>query len=94
MLVEEIIGLIGMSFILLAFVMNQIHKWKDSDFIYDLVNVIGSLCLISYAFIIESFPFFILNSVWFLVSIRDVYLDYRYMEGHRSHHRYKKKGSK
>lgn len=71
----ELFGLVGMSFILSAFVMNQFHKWRDDFLEYDGVNAVGSILLVYYALVIASWPFLLLNLVWFLVSIRDVFLD-------------------
>lgn len=91
MFIGDIIGLIGMSFILVAFIFNQLHKWKDTYLRYDIFNAIGSGLLIYYSIILESLPFFILNAIWFIVSIRDVYFDIRNIEKHKVHHRYKKR---
>ncbi len=71
----DLIGLIGMSLILSAFVMNQVHKWRDDCLEYDGVNAAGSILLVYYAFTIASWPFLFLNAVWFVVSMRDVFLD-------------------
>lgn len=68
-------GLSGMSLILLAFIMNQYHKWHDDDLIYDVVNALGSALLLIYAYLLHSMPFMMLNAVWFLVSFRDIFLD-------------------
>lgn len=70
-----IIGISGMVLILLAFFMNQANKWKNDDLIYDLVNLLGSVLLIIYAIPPLSWPFIVLNGVWAMVSLRDVYLD-------------------
>ena len=70
-----IIGIIGATIILIAFFMNQIGKWKTDDLVYDLVNTVGSGILIVYAVILQSIPFIILNGVWALVSLRDVFID-------------------
>lgn len=67
-----LIGVAGAALVLLAFVMNQLHKWKDDDLVYDLVNLIGGTLLVTYAYLLESYPFLALNGVWALVSLRDV----------------------
>ena len=87
----ELIGLAGMFIILFAFIMNQLHKWKDDFLIYDIFNSVGSFFLIIYANFINSYPFLILNFVWFIVSIRDVYLDVKKVKKKKTHIRYKKK---
>lgn len=70
-----VLGILGMALILLAFWMNQINKWKNDDLLYDFVNFLGSVLLIIYALPPLAYPFIILNSVWALVSLRDVILD-------------------
>jgi len=70
-----IIGILGAFLILLAFILNQIHIWKDRDLIYDLTNFLGAVLLAIYGVIINGWPFVILNSVWAIVSLRDVVLD-------------------
>ncbi len=67
-----IIGVIGATIILVAFVLNQIKIWPSDSELYDWSNLIGSLILITYAAMIGSIPFMILNAVWFTVSLRDV----------------------
>lgn len=71
-----ILGVAGATIILIAFSLNQTDKWSSTSKLYDWSNVLGSLILIIYAFLIESSPFIILNSVWFLVSLRDVITAY------------------
>lgn len=66
-----IIGIVGMGLILLAFLMEQLGKWKNSFFIYDSVNFVGALLMVIYAYSIKSWPFLILNIVWMLFSLTD-----------------------
>lgn len=68
----EIIGATGASLILITFILNQLHIWKDTDLRYDMINTLGSLLLIIYAVLLQSYPFLILNTIWMLVSLRDV----------------------
>lgn len=69
-------GSLGATIILCAFILNQFQIWKDSYLIYDLVNALGSLILIIYAILLDSYPFIILNLVWFALSFRDTIRDY------------------
>jgi hypothetical protein len=69
---HTLIGIVGMSIILVSFILSQLGKWSTESRSYDIANAIGSATLIGYAYILDSWPFFILNTVWFLVSIRDV----------------------
>lgn len=70
-----LLGFFGAALILLAFILNQKHIWKDDYLVYDLVNFIGSAILIFYAVINNAWPFVILNGVWAAMSLRDMYLD-------------------
>jgi hypothetical protein len=67
-----IIGTTGAAIILIAFLMNEVNRWKNSDFIYDFMNFVGSALLIIYALLLSSIPFLILNTVWGLFSLKDV----------------------
>lgn len=67
-----LIGSCGAAIILVAFIAEQLHMLRDTDIRYDAANAVGSLLLVWYAWVGESYPFFVLNSVWALVSLRDV----------------------
>jgi len=81
-----LIGIVGMVLILFAFFMNQTHRWKDDDLIYDITNLAGGLLLAVYAILLNSWPFLILNAVWSLVSARDVYLDLKKVKKKKKSH--------
>ena len=68
---ELIIGVLGAAIILFAFLMNQLSKWKSNYLIYDVFNIIGSVLLITYSLLINSWPFLILNLVWLAISIKE-----------------------
>lgn len=72
-----VLGSLGAGIILLAFVLGQMHVWKDTYFSYDLLNAIGSILLIYYAWVGSSWPFLVLNGVWALVSIKDLIADFK-----------------
>jgi len=67
-----LIGFTGATLILIAFVLNQIKKWRDDDLVYDVFNFIGGALMVYYALLILSYPFAVLNSVWALVSLKDI----------------------
>ncbi|MCA9360314.1 hypothetical protein H6785_02280 [Candidatus Nomurabacteria bacterium] len=67
-----LLGLLGAGSILVAFVLNQFGKWSKDSFSYDAVNTFGAFILIIYAHLITSYPFMVLNTVWFIVAFRDV----------------------
>jgi hypothetical protein len=74
-MLETAIGILGAAIILLCFILNQVHVWKDTDFKYDLMNFIGSALLVVYGLMIHGYPFVALNGVWAIVSLRDIILD-------------------
>ena len=67
-------GIVGMTLILVAFILNQLKRLSQETLIYDLMNAIGGLLLVLYAFDARAWPFVILNGVWTLYSARDVIL--------------------
>jgi hypothetical protein len=72
---ETIIGILGAAIILLCFILNQTHVWKDTDLKYDLLNFIGSALLVVYGLMIHGYPFVVLNGVWAIFSLRDIISD-------------------
>lgn len=69
---ETLIGTIGSILILIAFILNQVHKWKDTYKVYDFFNFLGSIFLLIYAISLESYPFIVINTLWAIVSLRDL----------------------
>jgi hypothetical protein len=65
----------GAGLILIAFIMNQLHYWRDTYLIYDVINFVGSLMLVIYSYALGGYPVTILNSVWVIVSLRDIVID-------------------
>ncbi len=67
-----IIGTIGATLTLAAFLGNQFNKLKNDSALYDLLNLIASIFLIAYAISVKGYPFIVLNTIWGLVSLKDV----------------------
>lgn len=65
-----IVGVLGAGLVLLAFTLNQNGKWSRELLSYNLVNLAGSGALVGYAYLLESYPFLVLNGVWFLVTLK------------------------
>lgn len=70
-----LIGATGAAILLLAFILNEVHVWSEDDLSYDFANFAGAALLLWYAWILGSWPFGILNGVWALVSLRDIFRD-------------------
>ncbi len=67
-----LLGSVGAAIILLFFFLNQAHKVSNDSYIYDFFNFVGGVILIIYAYLLGSWPFLILNSIWTLVSLKDL----------------------
>lgn len=64
-----IIGVIGMIFLLTAFVLNLFKKVTQDSFIYNIFNIIGAGLLAYYAYALKSVPFLILEAIWILFAV-------------------------
>ncbi len=69
------IGILGVGAILVAFLMNQTGKWNREDLAYDFLNLLGAALLVWYSVLIASYPFIVLNGIWALYSLLDVWHD-------------------
>lgn len=82
--VNTMIGVLGASIILLSFLLNQFGRWSTTSLSYDAANALGSGILIVYAYLLGSWPFMILNTVWFVVSMKDVAAYFKVNKKHKS----------
>ncbi len=68
-MIELIIGIVGMLFILVGFVLDEFwDKFNQNTIIYNVFNIIGAGMLIYYAFSLDGWPFVVLNSAWVLAA--------------------------
>ena len=64
-----LIGVIGATLLLIAFITNE-TKWLSSEsFQYDLINLLGAGFLTWYAIRLNSLPFIVLEGIWTLVAL-------------------------
>lgn len=64
----EILGSIGVTLLLIAFLMNLLKKWSQESLPYILLNTIGAGLSCASSVVIHFVPFIILEGVWTLVS--------------------------
>ncbi|MCK5452437.1 MAG: hypothetical protein KAI51_03295 [Candidatus Aenigmarchaeota archaeon] len=76
-----IIGIPGMAFILIAFILDDFHILSVDSIKSIILNITGSAFLAVYAYTISSIPFLILNSVWLVFA---VYKMCRILTGHKN----------
>jgi len=72
-MIDTLIGILGALLVLVCFVANELNVLDRHSLIYDVGNVLGSVLLIIYAYLIGSWPFLILNAVWAAVALRDLF---------------------
>lgn len=65
----ELIGTIGLLFLLVAFVLNLLKVSESDTMTYNILNIAGCLLLTFYAIKLNSIPFLILESVWGLFAV-------------------------
>ncbi len=70
---ENIIGITGGAIVLVAFLLENSKKITNETLAYDFLNSVGSALLVWYALLLGSIPFAIINIVWGVVSLIDVF---------------------
>lgn len=63
-----LVGIVGMVFILMAFIDDLFKKITEDNVSYNLLNIAGGLALAYYAYSLSSLPFMILQLFWVLSS--------------------------
>ena len=69
MTVADWIGSVGVSILLIAFLLNLLKKIAPDSIAYVLMNLIGALLAGLASVMIHYTPFIILEAVWVLVSL-------------------------
>ena len=72
-LVMQIIGMLGMLLVLSAFTLLKLNKIKHEELLYNLLNLVGSFFLVLSAIYTKGYAFMILNSVWVIFSLIDIF---------------------
>ena len=68
----NLLGIAGTTIILIFFILEQTHKVNADERSYDFFNFLGGSILVAYAYLIEAWPFVVLNTVWALISLKDL----------------------
>ncbi len=64
----DLIGFIGVSLILTAYFLNLNDRLSHTDFVYILMNLIGAILACLASWIMQYYPFVLLEGTWTLVS--------------------------
>lgn len=67
------VGILGAAILLVAFALSQLHFMDHQHIYYDIMNAVGAICLVLYAFDSQVWPFFVLNTVWAFFGLYDIY---------------------
>ncbi|MDQ6756220.1 MAG: hypothetical protein M3004_04710 [Bacteroidota bacterium] len=67
--IGDIVGSIGVFILLIAFVLNLLNKISKETFIYILMNIVGGALACFASYLINYWPFLILEAVWTLISL-------------------------
>ena len=70
---HNILGVIGVSFIIYSFLMIQIEKLKPTDLIYSILNAVGALLIIISLYYRFNLSAFIIEFFWLLISLFGIY---------------------
>lgn len=65
----EIIGWVGSASYLISYFLLSINKLKSNSVTYQLMNVIGAICLIASAYSSKDRPNLFTNLVWMCIGI-------------------------
>ncbi len=65
----EIIGWVGSASYLISYFLLSINKLKSNSVTYQLMNVIGAVCLIASAYSSQDRPNLFTNLVWMCIGI-------------------------
>lgn len=67
--ISTYVGLFGVFLILLAYFLLQIGRVNPKDFLYSLINLFGSICLLFSLLYNWNFPSVVIEVIWFCISL-------------------------
>lgn len=73
MVINDIIGSIGVTMMLVAFLLNIVDKLDNDHIFYILLNFLGGVMACIASFLINYTPFIILEGTWTLISAWGIY---------------------
>lgn len=73
MAINDIIGSIGVTMMLVAFLLNIVDKLNNDHIFYILLNFLGGVMACIASYLINYTPFIILEATWTLISAWGIY---------------------
>lgn len=65
----DIIGWAGMVLLLGAYTLLTLKKLRADGWVYQLMNLLGGLCLAANSYYYGAIPVAVLNAAWFLIGV-------------------------
>lgn len=75
--IPNIIGLFGVSLIVIAYLRIQTHQWKASDFIFPLTNLIGAICILFSLLFNWNLSSVVIELIWITISLFGLFSIFR-----------------
>ena len=69
MSLADIIGTVGVSMLLIAFVLNQRERLSEHSRGFLAMNLVGAALCATSAWMVKFYPFLVLETVWALVAL-------------------------
>lgn len=77
MTASDILGTVGVTLMLVPFILNIADKLSNDSPFYIVLNLIGGACTCAASIIIEFLPFVILEGAWTLISGWALYIYFK-----------------
>ena len=77
-MLEDIIGVVGVFIIISTYFVLQIEKIKSTDFIYSILNILGSLMILVSIFKYWNLSSFLIEFFWILISLIGIFKSIQY----------------
>ncbi len=71
--IYQIIGFVGMLFIVYAYLLLQIKKYTITSFSYQVLNLIGAILLLISLFVHFNLGSFIIEVFWIIITLFGMY---------------------
>jgi hypothetical protein len=68
----DLVGVAGISLILLGFYRTSFGKWSTHSFWYELDNLVGAILLVIYSLHHHAYISVILDTIWAIVALRGI----------------------
>ncbi len=65
----EIVGTVGVTLILIGFLLNLVGRWERTSRLYLLLNLAGAVLACISSIMISFVPFVVLEAVWALAAL-------------------------